>query len=784
MYVRYRTLLLTGAFCLGWSGFAVAQRPEEVDSLRRVAEQGPDRARAIALTKLAYIYRKTSLDSSHAYLKLAAEVADSAKYPEELAYLYRIAAVIYSEEGNYALSDAYSFRAEYIFQKMGLEEDVAITRLNRATNYEDQARFAESIDVSLRALEYFEKVNDARGIVAIYINVGYVYEQVGDYASALEYETRARELAEKEGIYRSVGTSSHNLANVYRKLGRYDEALVEYQRCLAIYDSLKLPGYAAEAWRDLGANYLAQDSLIRASTCINKSIEIFQSIGNEPEQGVSLLELGRLYGRRGMPKEAEVQFTMALQKARHHRDSHLEAKAQLALAENALLQGHYAVADRALERGLYLADSLSLLPSVADGYGLKAQLAAARGQYAQAYSWQQRQNWLNDSLHSAGLQDKVFQLQATYQHSREAAEIQRLEQENQIQQLQSARERSTWFVGIFVIAVVAGGVIGVQRYRYRKAREKELQQRAEQLKTQVEEKTAELVTQSEELLQANHELEAILQHLKETQQQLVQSEKMASLGTLTAGIAHEINNPINFISSSVIPLKERMDLLQEVRTRVEALVAPEHQEALQALYQQVELDAVMEEIQELTHAIALGADRTAGIVKGLRNFSRLDESSYKVINLEEAIESTLLLLQSQYKDRITIERSYEDMEGLSCYPSQLSQLLMNLLTNAIQAIPDRGEIRIRTQPVRIQGQPWVKLQVEDTGIGMSPEVQQHIFEPFFTTKEVGKGTGLGLSISYSIVEKHGGNISVESTPGQGATFTVLLPNNLPPSGVS
>jgi signal transduction histidine kinase len=264
--------------------------------------------------------------------------------------------------------------------------------------------------------------------------------------------------------------------------------------------------------------------------------------------------------------------------------------------------------------------------------------------------------------------------------------------------------------------------------------------------------------------------------------QLAHMEKMASLGALTAGIAHELNNPINFVSSNINPLKRDIADLLEVLT-LYATISPEDDKAalaqkladIDALKAEVDLEYIIDEINQLLNSIAEGAQRTANIVKDLRNFSRIDKNEIKKVDIHEGLESTLTLLFNQYKNRVTVEKSYGNLPEVECFPGQLNQVWMNILANAIQAMPNGGTLSLKTEPDGDR----IRVSIKDTGIGMSDEVRTRIFEAFFTTKDVGEGTGLGMSISASIIEKHHGQIDVESAVGKGSTFVITLPVTQP-----
>jgi len=287
-----------------------------------------------------------------------------------------------------------------------------------------------------------------------------------------------------------------------------------------------------------------------------------------------------------------------------------------------------------------------------------------------------------------------------------------------------------------------------------------------------------------ELSAANVQLSQAMDELKEAQSQLVDSEKMASLGQLTAGIAHEINNPINFVSSNVNPLKRDLDDLIELVRLYEELdqteAAPkERLEKVKAYKKEIDFEFLVEEVHQLIDGIKNGADRTGEIVRGLRTFSRLDEDEFKDADIEDGLLSTLTILNNKVRDRIEVRTEFCHLPQIPCYPGKLNQVFMNIMNNGIQAI----EARIKNEPehagllsisTRLHSDQ-VEVCIEDNGIGMSEETRRRMFEPFFTTKDVGEGTGLGLSIVYKIVQAHRGVIEVESTLGVGSRFRLSLP---------
>lgn len=327
---------------------------------------------------------------------------------------------------------------------------------------------------------------------------------------------------------------------------------------------------------------------------------------------------------------------------------------------------------------------------------------------------------------------------------------------------------------------------------------------------------AELYSKAQEAARAAQEkaeqLQAAMRQLKKTQAHLIQTEKMSSLGLMVAGVAHEINNPISFIAGNINHAAEYteqlLDLLQSYQRHY-----PKPLPEIQAQAEAIDLDFLQEDLPKIFQSMQMGSQRISEIVLSLRNFSRLDESPVKNVDIHGGIDATLMILQSRLKPKngcpaITVKKDYGNLPTIDCYPAQLNQVFMNLLSNAIDSLEEKyaqqeladfpgkvtsvidlPEIIIRTevtnkiekflpnyQKAIAPNQSWVVIHIIDNGTGISPEIVKHIFDPFFTTKPVGKGTGLGLAISYQIiVEKHQGIIKCNSTPGKGTEFIIALP---------
>lgn len=299
-----------------------------------------------------------------------------------------------------------------------------------------------------------------------------------------------------------------------------------------------------------------------------------------------------------------------------------------------------------------------------------------------------------------------------------------------------------------------------------------------------------VATRTKKLKQKNIQLQQTLQELQNTQVQLIQTEKMSSLGQLVAGVAHEINNPVNFIYGNLMYVREYIQQLLTL-TNLYQQQYPDDNPEITILIDQIDLEFLIDDLPKILSSMEVGTDRIREIVLTLRNFSRLDEAEMKPVNIHEGIDSTLLILQHSLKGKseqqeITIIKDYGNLPLVECYAGGLNQVFMNILSNAIDALRqqemERLKEEIKQHPsfitiyTEIKNQECVVISIKDNGSGITEEVKTRLFDPFFTTKPVGKGTGLGLSISYQIVvDKHKGKIKCVSAPKKGTEFVIEIP---------
>jgi signal transduction histidine kinase len=307
----------------------------------------------------------------------------------------------------------------------------------------------------------------------------------------------------------------------------------------------------------------------------------------------------------------------------------------------------------------------------------------------------------------------------------------------------------------------------------------ELEKRHKQLNETLVESTAQIEAK-------NKKLETALGRLEDTQTQMIQSEKMASIGQLAAGVAHEINNPTGYVSSNLKTLsdylKEIGQLIGKYQSFIESLShgksngvvdndAVETIQNIKSFEEDIDIGFLLEDIDDLIGDCREGTDRIKKIVLDLKDFAHPGEDKLQQMDINRGLESTLNVVYNELKYKATLHKNFGDIPMVNAYPQQLNQVFMNILVNAAQAIEKKGDIHIVTQ----KKDDSVEIEISDTGCGIDPENLSRIFDPFFTTKDVGKGTGLGMNIAYNIVKKHDGTIDVRSEPGKGTTFTIRIP---------
>ncbi|GAB4407146.1 MAG: hypothetical protein OHK0039_09410 [Bacteroidia bacterium] len=493
----------------------------------------------------------------------------------------------------------------------------------------------------------------------------------------------------------------------------------------------------------LGRNAEKNGNYPAAIEYYEKALEMYRAENDTTHATALSRHIGDLYHRQGDEVRAQAYYAGADLPPGGQTSRKSQPVIDLAGTE-AIIRNIAREKPQTLDGG---SDEESQAQQAGEAYYQRAESAARNGRFKESYENLKRYTEYRELFYllSAQRQQDSLDLQTQLQ---EISQL-RLAQELQAEQIRRVSQfRNFLIVSLLLILAIAGLVT----YLFFTKRQAHRQMTA-----------------------AFNELAQTHRRLQSAQTQLVSSEKMASLGQLTAGIAHEINNPVNFISGNIHPLRQDVAAIVSMLHAYEEIIEQEqlqvHFEAAQRLREELELSYVTDEIQDLIDGIGEGAERTSEIVSSLRTFARLDESDRKRFDLHQGIDSTLALLRNRCQG-IDILRDYGDVPEIEGYPGKLNQVFMNILTNAIQAMPEGGLIHIMTQR---SGPQEVEIRIRDTGVGIPEAIQARIFEPFFTTKDVGEGTGLGLSITHSIIEQHRGHIDIQSVEGQGTEVIIRLP---------
>ena len=680
------------------------------DSLLSLAESAHDTVRIRVLKELCWEFR--FIDPAEA-LKFGLEaltLANQQENSKHKASINNYLGVIQRNTGDHAQALEFFNNAKRIAEATNNVADRAYALNNIGDIYNMEGKYQEAMEFELTALKAFEDIGDSIGISYCSHQLALVCTNLGDYSSALEYDKRAMDIRESLGNMAGVAYSLKSIGETYRKLGEYQESLA----------------------------------------CLEESSEIFTQLGDSIGLALSLHSIGIYYRLTGDTDKAIPYLVKALRLGE-------ETNSPLRIRNTA---------------------------------ELLSRIYAEQNRFEDAYRMHILFKETYDSLYHEENLVKLTQLILQNEYEQKAL-VQQAEIERQ-KQFRNYLILSFGLVIILVIVLLNRNNIKRKANINLQLKNKEIESQKETLEKlfvslrikndELSQQNEEIAAQKEHLVLLNNQLEQqkselnnAIQELRQAQSHLVQSEKMASLGQVTAGVAHELNNPLNFVSASIKPLQRNVDDLLSILHKYDDIINRNDLssgfEEVAELKNELDFNYLVDETKNLLKGVLEGASRSEHIVKDLRTFSRMDENEFKGVNIHDGIDSTLLLLHHKMQDKISIHKTYGKIQHVECLPGKLNQVFMNILSNSILAIEDKGDIYIETSSLN----GMARISIRDSGKGMTPEIREHIFEPFYTTREVGKGTGLGLSISYSIIEEHRGTIEVLSEPGVGSEFIIMLP---------
>ena len=648
-------------------------------------------------------------------------------YQNGIAQGYAGLADVHCTLGNYPLSLEYFSKALRIFRQTFNQKGITDVYAGIGNIYLGKGNYPVALDNYMSGLKVAEEIGDKTRIAWGYFSVALIYYNLRNYSEALEYYRKVLGIGNEIHDKAMIAYTSNNIGLIYADQGEYNEALKYYAVSVKITEELGDQEVLAESIMNIGEIYLQQGDYTNALKNYFAALKMYEGLGLRGGMGMTFIGIGTVISKQAIHNKSDAgsqQFNEAI---------------------------HY------LNMGLSIARQIGDKKSLKNGFLSLSETERIQGNYKKALDDYQLFFIYHDSLLSEEGNNKVTRLKISNETEKRDREIKLLGKENEIKTLQVKQQRIlvlASFAGITLLIIIVLFIINSRRRLNR----------------------AFLLVNRK-----NKVIETTLEKLKQTQSQLIQSEKMASLGMLTAGIAHEINNPVNFINSGAISLqKDHEDLKQFIQSLEYKFPG------VQKYAEEQGIDEILAYMPQTIDDIMTGVTRTSEIINGLRNFTRVDASELKETNIHEGLEATLLLLNSKIKDRITVVKEFDERIGfIKCYPGPLNQVFMNLLNNAIEAIDQKitncpaadqkYQIGITTSLMETGLQKQVQIKISDNGIGIPDEIKDKLFDPFFTTKDVGKGTGLGLSICHGIIKKHDGSISFESKVNEGSAFTIMLP---------
>lgn len=700
-------------------------------------------------------------------------------------------------ESKYALQDyraalSYFQELNSWFQKEGVSANQITALRNCIRVNRDMEQFDEALKTSTQLLELIETQKDTNGIIITLNNMGFLHRQLNNTKEALSNFNQALAL---EQSFTSDGTPNpttlSNIGIIHQNLGAYPTSL-EYL-FKAVEQIKAAPTLNIESLANLynliGIVYLTTNDINNAYSYVQTALDLAE-----------LAQLKHI--------ERDVQFTQSqiFEQVNDYRQA-LESYQVFAYLQDSLTRAEQIEREAFLRRRFSAEQTekeLSLLIVDKEIEELEFRRQQLETEKLKQDKFLQENIIERQELENERLERQQQIAQQKLEAEQKDLEIARLKNEQYEQALKLAQQKLETERSI-------ARVQQLQNEQNLALREKETQDKAQQLL--IEKQRNDLTLNNLQLNQEKNirnfaigilsllliilglfirnnqarreanqtlsaqklELEHLVNKLKEAQTQLIQAEKMASLGQLTAGIAHEINNPINFVTTNAHALRLDLEDISQLLSKVHQLkkdASPTQINDILKSVSELETEHLTQEINELIASIERGANRTKNIIAGLRTFSHSTPEKFIKANLHEGLDATLTILNSKLKHHIHVHRNYGQIPLVQCQFDKINQVFMNVLNNAIQAIGDKdGDIFIKTSHQNND----IHISIKDSGVGMDESTRRRIFEPFFTTKEIGKGTGLGLSITYGIIEQHKGRVKVFSEAGKGTEFVITLP---------
>ncbi len=687
-----------------------------VDSLKSVWKdvEQPDTVKLKALGRIAWAYLFNQPDSGFYYAQTQFELAQTIDSQIWMAIASNTKGVSFKVKDDFFNALKSYQQGLELASAIGDQTTVKPHLLNNIGNvYYNLGDHANAIRYYIESLQLAEKNNNKKGMSTALVGISNVHFLQGEYAKSLEYLEQTHELATEIDDKNLLSTTSHNLGSAYLEEGDDSTALVYYNQALLIDQKLADRQGVGLNLTAIGRVMVNRKRYPEALSYFNRALKVANDVGDKKGASIAFINMSNVH-------EARKDFSKAISSSRN----------ALAIAQDS----------RIIEQARDAANSLYRNYKAVGNTGLALEMYELR-------------TTLRDSINRLENQREIIDQEYKYAYEKQAAadSVAFAKQEEiriQDERIADVKRQRDWLLVISALVILA--VITVAFFLRN---------------TGLSAMNLELEHKNVLIVEQNSQLEDTLSKLKTTQTQLLQSEKMASIGQLIAGVAHEINNPVNFIiSGTELLARDIQDLGKLIKEWQGQKV------------EKPDLATIVKNITESIEHVQMGGQRTAEIVEALRTFSYVDQVKMTKVDIHEIIESNLILLRNSLKGGINLEKDFiPSPEKIECAPGQINQVFLNILVNAIDAMHGEGNLTITTRDEGTQ----ISIRIRDSGPGIPVDNLTKVFDPFFTTKDIGMGTGLGLSISYGIIKKHHGDIEVISEEGKGCEFVVTIPKRQP-----
>ncbi len=756
-------LILVSLICLVTLAFCQAQGQHKIDSLYallKTVEQ--DSLKVNALNGLAYLFRSNDPDTALYFAGEALALATKTNYPAGMVNAYLCKVIAFKNLGNYeeALKnnmDASKMCDELLSSETATDKSKILKLKAWAYNnfgniYEEQGNYTEALKNNFAALKIREEIGDKAGIAATNNNIGNIYGGLGNYPEALKNLFAALRIKEETGDKKSIANSYNSIGSVYYYQGEYTQALKYHFASLKLREETGDKAGIAYSYNNIGIIYDDQANYPEALKYHLAALKISEEIGDKRGVAFSYNNIGLIYMHQGDNNKALEYFSDCLKITEEIGDNSSMADALINIGSVYINQKKNSDASFYLNKGLLIAKDIGSLDYIKSSYEGLAKVDSAQGNFKQALEHYKLYITYRDSIFNEENTKKLVQSQMQYEFDKKES-LAKAEQEKK--DIVSERKKNRQYFAIALLGILVLAVVIIALIQWRNNKQK----------------------QSANTLLANQkaELESTLSELQSTQAQLIHAEKMASLGELTAGIAHEIQNPLNFVNNFsevsnelVIEMNEELD-----RGDIE------------------EAKVIASDIKQNLEKILHHGKRADAIVKGMLQHSRTSTGQKELTDINALADEYLRL---SYHGLRAKDKSFnadfitdldENLPEINVIPQDIGRVLLNLINNAFYAVSMRnlsGSPNLTAfdyKPTVIVSTKnhgsHIEIRVKDNGNGIPQKILDKIFQPFFTTKPTGQGTGLGLSLSYDIVKAHGGELKLETRENEGAEFVIVLP---------